>query len=268
MLERTQPPTGDGPARRRGSDDPADADPADAAVDAGHAGVDGDDRADTRTRLLDAAERLFGEQTFRSTTLRQITAAAGANIAAVHYHFGSKDELFQAVFHRRVGPINAERIRRLRALLAGRPTPALEDVLRALIEPAAALRASPAGRSFSSLVGRSLSADGPHWKTIEREFEGVKAEFLPVFARLCDHLAPADLAWRLHFGLASLCAVLAGPDRLREATGGRCDPDDVDVAVDQLVTFTAAGLSAPATRSRSHPPARARAERPTDDEHE
>ncbi|QDU66571.1 TetR/AcrR family transcriptional regulator [Engelhardtia mirabilis] len=210
---------------------------------------------DTRTRLLDAAERLFAERTFASTSLRQITAAADANIAAVHYHFGSKDELFRAVFHRRVGPVNDRRLQGLRALLtaAAPAEPSLEDVLRALVEPAAALRATPAGRSFACLIGRSLSADGPHWKTIEREFEGVKAEFMPVFVRLCPELSTADLVWRLHFGLASLCMVLSDTDRLRLATGGLCDPDDVGTVVEQIVSFTAAGLRAPATASPTGP---------------
>lgn len=210
---------------------------------------------DTRSRLLDVAERLFGEQTYRATSLRQITAAAEANIAAVHYHFGSKDELFRAVFHRRVGPINDERIRRLREQIerAAPADPSLEAVLRALVEPAAALRATPEGRSFGLLVGRSLSADGPHWATLEREFDGVKAEFMPVFARSCSHLSPADLFWRLHFGLASLCFVLSDTDRLCGASHGMCDPDDVETVVQQIVTFTAAGLRAPATGAGDGP---------------
>ena len=60
------------------------------------------EESDTRTRLLDAAERLFAERTYSETSLRAITTAAGANLAAVNYHFGSKERLFRAVFHRRV----------------------------------------------------------------------------------------------------------------------------------------------------------------------
>src|SRR2546421_12961401 len=66
--------------------------------------------ADTKTRILDAAEVLFMEHGFEATSLRQITAAAGVNLAAVNYHFGSKEELFQAVLTRRLDPMNAERM--------------------------------------------------------------------------------------------------------------------------------------------------------------
>src|SRR6185369_727122 len=66
--------------------------------------------AGTKTRILDAAERLFVEHGFEATSLRSLTSAAGVNLAAVNYHFGSKEELFQAVLTRRLDPMNQERI--------------------------------------------------------------------------------------------------------------------------------------------------------------
>ena len=65
----------------------------------------------TKDRILDAAEALFMEHGFEATSLRAITAAAGVNLAAVNYHFGSKEELFQAVLTRRLDPMNQERAR-------------------------------------------------------------------------------------------------------------------------------------------------------------
>src|SRR4030095_1134131 len=64
----------------------------------------------TKDKILDAAEALFMEHGFEATTLRQITAAASVNLAAVHYHFGSKEELFEAVLTRRLDPMNQERL--------------------------------------------------------------------------------------------------------------------------------------------------------------
>src|ERR1700682_6647964 len=66
--------------------------------------------ATTKARILDAAEALFMEHGFEATSLRTITAAAGANLAAVNYHFGTKEELFEAVLARRLDPMNQERI--------------------------------------------------------------------------------------------------------------------------------------------------------------
>ena len=109
----------------------------------------------TRERLLDAAERLFAEAGY-TASLRDITAAAGANLAAVNYHFGSKEELVKAVLLRRVGPINAERRRRLAAL----ESPTTEDVVRAFLEPALraiggadAAKGGPL-RGFARIIGR------------------------------------------------------------------------------------------------------------------
>ena len=70
----------------------------------------------TKDRILDAAEALFMEHGFEATSLRSITAAAAVNLAAVNYHFGSKEELFQAVLTRRLDPMNQERLDLLTAL--------------------------------------------------------------------------------------------------------------------------------------------------------
>src|SRR5215471_5042092 len=64
----------------------------------------------TKVRILDAAEALFMEHGYEATSLRIITAAAGVNLAAVNYHFGSKEELFQSVLTRRLDPMNQQRV--------------------------------------------------------------------------------------------------------------------------------------------------------------
>src|SRR3954463_9505406 len=94
--------------------------------------------AGTKTRILDAGERLFVEHGFEATSLRQLTAAAAVNLAAVHYHFGSKEELFQAVLTRRLDPMNVERIallERVEREAGGKPA-TCEKVLFAMLAPA------------------------------------------------------------------------------------------------------------------------------------
>src|SRR6478752_3282958 len=94
--------------------------------------------ADTKTRILDVAEGLFMEHGFKATSLRQLTSAAGVNLAAVNYHFGSKEELFQSVLTRRLDPMNQERIELLERLereAAGRPM-SVEKILSSMLIPA------------------------------------------------------------------------------------------------------------------------------------
>src|SRR5437773_5832038 len=94
--------------------------------------------SDTRSRILDVAEELFGERGLGRVSIRDITRAAKANLAAINYHFGSKEDLVAAVFERRVVPVNQARLAALDKVekAAGRRSPKLEDILQAFIRPA------------------------------------------------------------------------------------------------------------------------------------
>src|SRR5436190_23125118 len=105
---------------------------------------------ETRERILDTAERLFADRGYGATSLRSIIAAAEVNLAAVHYHFHTKEALLDAVLKRRLEPVNRERL----ALLdeceksAGASALPLERVLAALIAPALDLARHPASAAF------------------------------------------------------------------------------------------------------------------------
>src|SRR5437762_12824734 len=92
----------------------------------------------TKEKILDTAEALFMEHGFEATSLRAITTAAGVNLAAVNYHFGSKEELFQMVLTRRLDPMNQQRVDLLTALeRAAAPHPvACDKILTAMFIPA------------------------------------------------------------------------------------------------------------------------------------
>src|SRR6266516_2051252 len=118
-------------------------------------------KVETKQRILDSAERLCAEHGSEATSLRNIIADAKVNLAAIHYHFHSKDALLEAVIVRRLDPINQERLRLLddceRQANGGRPP--LEAVLEALIAPAVRVGGANqvGGRTFRRLVGRVLS---------------------------------------------------------------------------------------------------------------
>src|ERR687891_1473936 len=97
--------------------------------------VSAEARGSTRERILDAAEQRFSEEGFAGTSLREITALAGVNVAAVNYHFGSKEELLRAVLSRIVEPVNRERLELLqRAEEAAAPHPSpVEAILEAFL---------------------------------------------------------------------------------------------------------------------------------------
>jgi len=98
----------------------------------------------TVERLLDAAERLIADRGVEAVSLRAVNAAAGTNVAAVHYHFGSKDALIDAVLRRRMEPLARRRLAML-AALEDRDPLTVRDVAETLVVPLAEMSADATG---------------------------------------------------------------------------------------------------------------------------
>jgi AcrR family transcriptional regulator len=212
-----------------------------------------DGRASTATkaRILDAAESLFMAHGFEATSLRAITASAGVNLAAVHYHFGSKEELFQSVLARRLDPMNRARLElltRLEAQAAPSPLPC-ERILTAFLSPALTLARDPArgGKDFLRLLGRAYADPAPFIRHFLSEQYGVTiARFKAAFARALPHLPARELSWRLHFIMGALSYTLSGTDALKLiAELNPYETANDEVLLRRLAPFLLAGLTAP-----------------------
>ena len=198
----------------------------------------------TRTRILDSAEHLFSEHGVTGASLRAIVAHAGVNTAAVHYHFGSKKGLLEAVFARRTVPIAEERLQ----LLAdcrdgdGRP-PLLNQIISAFLEPG--MRGNHGGATFARLRARmAADASDETRDLMARYFDHSSGKFLDALAAALPNLPPRDLHWRFHFLLGTMVYSMANPRRIQALTGNACDPSDMDAALAYLVPFLAQGFSA------------------------
>ena len=203
----------------------------------------------TKDRILDAAEALFALNGSSGASLRAITQLAEVNLAAVHYHFGSKGRLLEAVLARRLLPLNAERIRRLETYQkeAGRKKVRLENVIEAMVGPALRLSRdeNKGGRIFMRLLGRLvLEPDARIQDLLTGQFETVLKKFMPSLTVALPHLSPEDFFWRLHFLVGSMAHTMADSERIRLISGGMCDPDDTEGTVQCLVTFLCGGLRA------------------------
>ena len=206
--------------------------------------------ADTKEQILDAAERMFAENGIHAVSLRTIIAEAEVNLAAVHYHFGSKDALVEAVFERRVGPVNEARLAwldRLEAEWDGAPP--VEEVLRAFVTPAIQLAMdSERGRTFMKTCGRFYTEAGDHLQPIfDRLFRKIIERYVAAFQKACPDLQPAELLWRFHFTVGVMVHTLLDSEKLRRISGGACDPSDVESVVEHMVNFAAAGMKTPPT---------------------
>jgi AcrR family transcriptional regulator len=208
--------------------------------------------ADTKTRILDAAEQLFMEHGFEATSLRQLTTAAGVNLAAVNYHFGSKEELFQAVLTRRLDPMNQERIdllERLEREASGKPL-SVERILSAMLIPALKLARDEkrGGKNFLRLVGRAYADPAPFIRHfLSQQYVEMINRYKEAFLKALPHLSRQELTWRLHFVMVALSYTLAGTDALKLfAQVAAADKDNDELLLQRLAPFLVAGLKAPA----------------------
>lgn len=168
----------------------------------------------TQERILDSAERLFAENGYDQTSLRTITSNAGVNLAAVNYHFGSKEKLVRKVFERKMAPLNHVRIDNLEQVLSearGKGVrPAVRDLLVAFINPTFEMAlGSPEGKNFIKLITRSLAdTDG----TLSQNFaESARPVLTALYEAICRALPghqPLDVLFRLITGLSAMGSTL------------------------------------------------------------
>ena len=208
----------------------------------------------TKERILDTAESLFMVHGYEATSLRAITAAADVNLAAVNYHFGSKEDLFEAVLTRRLDPMNQERVGLLtRFELDAAPRPlSCEKILSAMFIPALKLARDPerGGKNFLRLLGRAYADPAPFIRQfLSEQYAVMIARFKTAFGRALPHLPRRELSWRLHFVMGALSYTLAGTDALKliAALSPRDSGND-EALLRRLAPFLIAGLKAPLAR--------------------
>jgi AcrR family transcriptional regulator len=206
---------------------------------------------ETRTRILDAAEELFMQHGFEGTSMRLLTAKAGVNLAAVNYHFGSKDALIEALFRRRLDPMNAARLaalEKLEADSAGRPL-AAEGIIRAFVGESLRMieDSRSGGRNFIRLLGRTYTEPAKSIRALIGQMYAPTIErYKAALERALPQMPRDELVWRMHFMFGTLSYTLAATDAVQLIAGAKPeDRHDARLLEDRLTAFLAAGLAAP-----------------------
>ena len=200
----------------------------------------------TRAAILHAAERLYADRGFGDVTLRDIVAAADVNLAAVNYHFGSKDQLIAELYVSRSLATNRERLNELKAAeLAGGGRAGIDAVLRALVGPPLRGCLGPNRQRSDAarfMIRASIEAVPAIRKIRNREIDHLR-RFAAAMRRSLPGHSDVDIYWGLHFALAMAHQTIRDGERLEKLSDGQCDLDDVNGIIERIVAVCAIALA-------------------------
>lgn len=199
---------------------------------------------DTKEQIINVAEELFAERGYAGTSLRQVIKEAGVNLSAVHYHFGSKEELFRAVVARTAKPIVKRSLERLALVEARVEPPSVEEILEAFLSPSLEVIINndrDSRPNCARLMGRCRTEPDPIQEIANGEFEEMGQAYLDALQRILPDQSRNQLDWKLDLTIAVLIRVLseAGkPNALIEDNSA----ESIKIAVSRLVNFLAPAM--------------------------
>lgn len=212
---------------------------------------------ETRELILDAAEDLFSKHGFYGVTIREVAREAGVDTALVHYYFGAKRDLFDAVFLRRAEVWNNERVEAInRYALAEGEAMTLEGLLDAFLRPPFewSLKGGPGWKHYAALVAQTNANPTFGGETMARYFDPAIHRLIELIARVLPEASEVDLYWGYHNLSGALTLTLGETGRLDRLSGGLARSGDLETAGDYMVRFATAGFRAVAgMSSRARP---------------
>ncbi|PJK15504.1 TetR family transcriptional regulator [Lysobacteraceae bacterium NML07-0707] len=197
----------------------------------------------TKDRILNAAEALFAEQGFSATSLREVTSRADVNIAAVNYHFGSKENLVNEVFRRRMDEMSQARLTLLKAAEAEQPGQ-IEAILRAFIIPALGVSTERGGVAFIRVIARAYAEKNDSLRTfLSARYGHVLREFAKALTPCLPGISKEQLYWRLDFVIGALTYAMSDFGVIKRPSG-ISEAAHRERATQELIAFAVAGLRA------------------------
>lgn len=214
-------------------------------------------KATSKEEILDAAERLFAKSGFDGTSMREIAQEAGVAQALLHYHFKTKEGLFEAMFSRRSGAINRIRLARLDAMLA-RGTPTLEEIVDSLLRPTVEAGHDPArgGSTFASLI-LVMGASNLDWQKglIAASYDAMAKRYIAALRLALPELTAANATWGYLFIIGAALTQMSPTGRADRLSDGETTDSNTEIMLSRAVAFAAAGMRGLAARPdpEAHP---------------
>jgi AcrR family transcriptional regulator len=210
-----------------------------------------DPEANTRERILQAAEALFAEDGFDAVSMRDITTTARVNLASINYHFGSKMALLAEVVASRANVLVEQRLALLEQLKRDRERrPNLEAVIAAFLRPAFEMSLQPGGVHHMRLRARlAVERVGMTKSQFEQIFDASNQQFIDALAEALPDCPRTEIYWGFHCLLGVVVYTMANSGRIQHLSDGACDPRDVEAMLARVVPFIAQGFRALRKRS-------------------
>lgn len=206
-----------------------------------------DQMVEGKSKILLAAETIFGEVGFESATVRTIAREANVDVALINYHFGSKNGLLEAVLERRADAIHSHRLEALeeaRTRLAG-TIPPLSEVVGAFILPfkAGSQSDDPGWKGYIGILVQV--ANDQKWEpTVSRLYNPTARYFVNAIRMAVPELTEEQAFWGYNFMLGLTIQTFSPTKRLDSLSNGLCNQADLEIACAHLVTFVEAGIRA------------------------
>lgn len=194
-----------------------------------------------REKLLDAAEALFCEKGFEGTSVRDLTTAAGCNVASVNYHFGGKDKLYVEMFRRQMRRL-FQRHKELIDTLADNPDATLEDLVRgAITEPLKAIENKEKSAAVMKLLVREVLNQHVHKDEIIGD---LKNEFFPLFCDAMMRFCPGLDSQAARMCVFTLDALVVHPILFFEMYQETVPGINAEGIIEHIVKFASEGIRA------------------------
>ncbi|MDJ0676257.1 MAG: TetR/AcrR family transcriptional regulator [Calothrix sp. MO_167.B42] len=198
---------------------------------------------DTKEQILNVAERQFAEKGYAGTTLRGVIKEAEVNIAAIHYHFGSKEELFVAVARRVARQMVPAQLQHLAKYQHQNEPPSVENIMEAFFAPPLRMvsQMGESGMIRAQFVGRSRVEPLPIQVLADKQFHESQQRFLDILQRAFPNQTRLELEWKLDLVVALLVRTLNQIGQSGKLITGN-SPEEVENAIARLVKFAAGGM--------------------------
>jgi len=219
--------------------------------------------SDLRERILDAAERKFGNLGFDGASLRSIADEVGATQALVNYYFHSKQKLFEETYRRRADLIGQDRLMRLQILQERGAPPTLPQLIEAFIAGIMALRATPGGMAFIRLQARlNIETSRTALRLRHDSYDRSTHAYVQEFRRCAPHLTEMQAYMRFVLMVGAYLYAVSDANRLNELSNGAGTTADQPDLMAETVAFLTGGFEATvpaASTTRKTTPVKARA---------